>query len=155
MVTSGLSTTLPSQVSILYNSPRVINSPTILNFIITPSVTVDSYFVLKFPLNAFNAEYQLFPTRCSLASRVDIFYRSNVVRIYPLTPHLNGTMMSYVITGFPSPKYAMGPIPWNVTVEAYSNLKQVNSQIYTIPNFEMATCRLSFGIISATSPYTH
>ena len=116
MVTSALSTTLPSQVSIVYNAPRVINSPTILNFTITPSVTVDSYFVLKFPLNAFNAEYQLFPTTCSLASRVDVFYRSNVVRIYPLTPHTNGTMRSYVITGFPSPKYAMGPIPWNVTV---------------------------------------
>lgn len=60
-----------------------------------------------------------------------------------------------MITGFPSPKFAVGPLAWNVTVEAYKDLKQANTQVFTIQNFEMASCRLNFGFISGTSPYTH
>lgn len=114
--TSALSTVLPTQLSIVYNSPRIANNPTILNFTITPTVDINSYFVLKFPKDGLNDEYKLFSPSCSLASRIDVFYRSDVVRIYPSTPHLAGTSRSYVITGFPTPLFALGPLPWNITV---------------------------------------
>jgi len=54
MSTSALSTTPPTQLYVMYNSPRVVNSPTILNFTITPTVDINSYFVLKFPTDALN-----------------------------------------------------------------------------------------------------
>lgn len=116
---------------------------------------INSYFVLKFPPDALNDEYWLFNPACSQASRVEIFYRSDVIRIYPLVTHINGTTLTYVITGFPTPTYAVSSTTWNITVEAYKDLKQVNTQLYSIPNFEIASCRLNFGIISMTSPYTH
>jgi hypothetical protein len=54
MSTSALSTVLPTQLSLVYNSPRVVNSPTTLNFTITPTTTINSYFVLKFPDDGLN-----------------------------------------------------------------------------------------------------
>lgn len=54
MSTSALSTIPPTQLYVMYNSPRVVNSPTILNFTITPTVDINSYFVLKFPAEALN-----------------------------------------------------------------------------------------------------
>lgn len=52
--TSVLSTTLPTQLSLVYNSPRVINTPTVVNLTITPTITINSYFVLKFPTDGLN-----------------------------------------------------------------------------------------------------
>lgn len=153
--TSAISTVLPTSLSVVYNTPRVINSPTILNFTITPTVDINSYFVLKFPADGLNDEYQLFTPACSLATRIDVFYRSDLVRLYPSTTHLAGTTRSYVITGFPSPKFTYGPAPWNITVEAYKDLKQANTQLFIIPGFEMASCLFSFGIMLLTSPYTY
>lgn len=54
MSTSAYSSALPTAISLSYSSPRVINSPTILNFTITPSVNINSYFVLKFPEDGLN-----------------------------------------------------------------------------------------------------
>lgn len=54
MSTFALNTVLPTSLSVVYNSPRIINSPTILNFTITPTVDINSYFVLKFPQDGLN-----------------------------------------------------------------------------------------------------
>lgn len=70
MSTSAYSSVLPTQLSLVYSSPRVINSPTTLTFTITPTVDINSYFVLKFPEDGLNDEYQLFNPSCAFASRV-------------------------------------------------------------------------------------
>lgn len=54
MSTSLYSSVPPSSLSVTYNSPRIVNSPTILNFTITPTVDINSYFVLKFPVDGLN-----------------------------------------------------------------------------------------------------
>jgi hypothetical protein len=54
MQTSPLATQLPSLLSVNYLPPLIVNTPTTLNFTISPSVSIDSYFVLKFPSNGLN-----------------------------------------------------------------------------------------------------
>jgi hypothetical protein len=49
MLTSPLNTAKPTQLILSYVPPLIATLPTILNFTITPSVDINSYFVLKFP----------------------------------------------------------------------------------------------------------
>ena len=111
--------------------------------------------MLKFPANGLNDEYSLFNPSCTLASAVDVFYRSDVVRIWPSTPHPANTPRTYTITGFPTPQFAVELTQWNITVEAYRNLKQFNTQVYSISGFQVSACLMQFGLLTSTSPYTH
>jgi hypothetical protein len=103
--TSTRSVTAPTDVLIEYDGVTV-NSPTTFNFTITPSSDIEDYFVIKLPLNGINNQYSLFAPACAQASQIDIFYRSDIVRIYPLVTHTAGTTLTYSITGFPTPQYA-------------------------------------------------
>ena len=103
METTALQATAPTSASVQYNSTLTINLPTTLNFTITPTVDIDDYFVLKFPENGISNKYYLFSPSCSNCQQVDIFHRSNVIRIYPSTTHTANTSVSYTITDFPSP----------------------------------------------------
>lgn len=114
--TSAFSAPSPSQLLISYIPPIIVKTPTTLNFTITPTADINSYFVLKFPQGGLNDDYSLFSPACSLASKIDVYYRSDVVRVYPLTPHLANTTRNYLITGFPTSSYAIGPLLWNITV---------------------------------------
>lgn len=49
MITSPLQTAKPTQLFISYVPPLIAHLPTTLNFTITPSIDINSYFVLKFP----------------------------------------------------------------------------------------------------------
>jgi hypothetical protein len=68
---------------------------------------------------------------------------------------LAGVSQTYTISLFPPPTYAIGPVNWNITVEAYSNLKQVNTQVFSISNFQVQTCPFTFMLVSVSSVYTY
>ena len=97
--------------------------------------------MLKFPEDGLNDEYKLFSgTNCAECDRVDLFYRSEVARIYPSNNHVAGVARSYVINNFPSPQFSLGAVEYNITVEAFQDLKKVNELIYTIASLEIASC---------------
>lgn len=39
-------------------------------------------------------------------------------------------------------------------MEAYKDLKQVNTQLFTISGFQISACELAFGLLTSSSPYT-
>ena len=103
METSQIQSSTPTSTTVEYNSTLTVNLPTTLTFTITPTVDIEDYFVLKFPSNAISNKYYLFNPSCSNCQQIDVFYRSDTIRIYPHSPHPANTSISYVITEFPSP----------------------------------------------------
>lgn len=85
--------------------------------------------------------------------KVEIFYRAEVVRIYPIGgSHPASVSRVYELTGFPSTEYAMYEPNFAITLEGYAGLKLVNRQTFTLL-LNMQGCLLNSGIIAATSPY--
>jgi hypothetical protein len=78
-----------------------------------------------------------------------------VVRVYPLNgTHRAGIVESYLITGFPSSQYAFDFAIWPITVEAYSNDRQVHNASINM-NFHSYPCELNFKLITISSPYSY
>ena len=77
------------------------------------------------------------------------------MRIYPSAAHLTGDTVSYILNNFPSPQYAFSAQPYPIEIQVYNDLKQVNTEIYTIPGLEISSCNLPVGILTTTSPYIY
>lgn len=126
--TGNLATVPVNYLDLGYSSIIIVGSPTTFYLTINPSIDINTYFVIKIPLDLISSQYNLFNYSCAQADRVDIFYRSGVVRIYPLNGvHVKGVQITYIITNFPSVQYVMTFLNWPVTIEAYNNYRQVHS----------------------------
>ena len=79
-------------------------------------INVGDYIALVFPPDALNDEHQLFAPKCSSCDHMDIFYRNEVVRIYPNDAHDAGETVSYILSDFPSPQYSFPVRPFPIAV---------------------------------------
>jgi hypothetical protein len=151
--TYPLSTTAYSSVSVGYFGMNEVGKPTTFQLTVTPSVDVTTYFVLKFPTDFLHNSSGLFAPACAQAARVDVFYRSDVVRVYPLNGvHLAGISVTYNISGFPSTQYVMPAANWPILIEAYSGYRQVHRKVVNMGFYSVA-CVLPFTILTVSSPY--
>jgi hypothetical protein len=113
--TSPFNAPVPSFVSLLYGVPTQVGLPTKLTFTITPTTDIE-YFVIKLPPFFLNDDYSLFNTSCSTALKIDMFYRSDLIRIYPIGIHLANTKIVYEIINFPSPQYSFSYQNWDFII---------------------------------------
>ena len=115
--TSPLSTTPFVAVDVGYVGLNQVSNPIIFELTVTPAVDITSYFVVKLPSDFVHNDSLLFNPSCLQADQIDIFYRSDLVRIYPLGgTHFGGTSLTYTIQGFPSTQYAFDFAIWPITI---------------------------------------
>ena len=137
--------------SIAYADTNRVGSPTVFTLTVQPTITIDSYFAIIFPSGAIHDQVSIFSPVCLNASRVDVYHRSDIVRIHPLTPHPAGTSLTYTITNFPSVQYAQYATH-SVTIEAYAQLRQVHTETIS-HTFASFACVLPMILVSVSSPY--
>jgi hypothetical protein len=150
--TTPLGATTYSALSLGFGISNIVGTPTTFFLSVTPSIDITSYFVVKFPNNFISDQFNIFKPNCTLTS-FEIFTRSNLLRIYPQGGvHKKGININYTITNFPSTESAIPSSIYSITVEGYSNYKQVNTQIYPL-SFQSFPCQMKLKIIDYTSPY--
>lgn len=115
--TYPLLTTSFGFISLGYIGINTVGRPSSFSITITPNVNITTYFVIKFPADFISNEYELFNVSCSSADRIEVFFRSDIVRIYPLNGiHKSGVSVNYTITGFPSSQYSFSFAVWPILV---------------------------------------
>jgi hypothetical protein len=65
LATSPYSAVSPTALSIAYTGQAVVLLPATIRIVVTPTVNINSYFVLKFPTNGINDEYSRFNPLCA------------------------------------------------------------------------------------------
>lgn len=128
--TTTASYTFPPALTISYPGQTIVNEPTTFQIDLKPSVaiTTNDYIVVKFPKNGLRDEYSRFNVSCANCRKVDVFYRAEVIRIYPIATHTANTLVSYILTGFPSTEYIVDDPAYPIILEVYNSLKMVHRQ---------------------------
>ncbi len=119
--TSALAATTPVDLTVSYPGQTTVNEPTTFQVDLTPTQDISpsslvDYIVVKFPKNGLRDEYSRFNVTCANCRNVEIFYRAEVIRIYPLNLHLANTAVSYILQGFPSSEYIVDDPAYPITV---------------------------------------
>lgn len=148
--TTTLSTVPFSTYLVSYPGNNVVLTPTTLNITLTPTYNVKTtdYFVLTFPMNTIDP---FNPTTITCSNcQPQVYYKANVMRLYPNSAITAGTQISFSLTNFPTSAYAMYNNSLAIKCDGYLDGKQKNSQSVTIQR-TVEKCTLSTVSITSVS----